>query len=73
MSHTLAITFNDDPDVIYIAPFNHDGANVVELKLQVMNPKTKNIATVYYKRTSLRGRNIYYYSEGSSGGEIRGG
>jgi hypothetical protein len=71
--HTIAITFNDLPDVIHILPFTHQGAGVIELKLVFPHPRTNKRTTVYYRRTSLRGRNIYYYSEGNKAGEALGG
>jgi hypothetical protein len=73
MIKTLAITFNDEPNVIHLGSFNQAGASVVELKLQVMHPRTKLPTWVFYRRTSVRGKNIYFYSEGNRAGEALGG
>lgn len=71
--HTLAITFNDFPNVISMAPFTHSGAGVVDLKIYVQHPRTNKPVWVFYRRTSTRGKNIYYYSEGNRAGEVIGG
>jgi hypothetical protein len=70
---TLAIRFNEHPEVIYLMPFNHSGASVVELALMVQHPGTGLPTKVIYRNTSLRGKRIYYYSEGTASGEARGG
>ncbi len=73
MTYTIAITFNDFPNVIHIMPFEHRGATVVELKIPVKHPRTGLPTMVYYRNTSLRGKKIYRYSEGQPAGEALGG
>lgn len=73
MIKTLAITFNDEPNVTHLAKWNEAGASVVELKMQLKHPRLDHPVIVYYRRTSTRGRNIYYYSEGNKAGEALGG
>lgn len=73
MIKNLAIKFNDEPNVIHLTPFNQAGASVVELKFQLMHPRLKIPTVVYYRKTSVRGSNVYYYSEGNKAGEVLGG
>jgi hypothetical protein len=73
MSRALAVTFTDLPNVTYLIPYTHHGAAVVDLKIQTVHPLTGKSTTVYYRRTSTRGKNIYYYTEGTRAGEVLGG
>jgi hypothetical protein len=73
MIKTLAVTFNDEPNVIHLYKWNEAGASVVELKMQTRHPRLGHAVIVYYRRTSLSGKNIYYYSEGNRAGEVLGG
>lgn len=73
MIKTLAITFNDEPNVVHLYKWDERGASVVELKLQTKHPRLEIPVMVYYRRTSLRGQNIYFYSEGNRAGEVLGG
>jgi hypothetical protein len=73
MIKTLAVTFNDEPNIIHLYKWNEAGASVVELKLQTKHPRLGHPVMVYYRRTSLRGHNVYFYSEGNRSGEALGG
>jgi hypothetical protein len=73
MKRTLAITFKDEPNVIHLESFVHQGAAVIDLKLQVLHPRLKIPVVILYRRTSTRGSNVYYYSEGTKAGEALGG
>lgn len=73
MIKTLAVTFNDEPNVIHLFKWNEAGASVVELKIQAQHPRLKTPVMVFYRRTSTRGQNVYYYSEGTKAGEALGG
>lgn len=73
MVKTFAIKFNDQPNVIHLARWEERGASVVELKLMVEHPRLKTPTIVYYRKTSVRGQNVYFYSKGSKAGEALGG
>lgn len=73
MSRFIAVNFNDLPNILHLIKYTHHGASVVDLKLQIKHPRNGEVVIVYYRKTSLRGNNVYYYTEGTKAGEALGG
>ena len=70
--YTLAVSFNDEPNVIHFLKFTLD-AKVVPLSFDLNHPRSGEPVKVIYRGTSKRGRRIYRYTEGSKSGEVLGG
>jgi hypothetical protein len=70
--YTMAVTFNDYPNVIHVAQFMMD-AKGVPLSMQFRHPRLNTAVKVIYRGVSSRGKRIYRYSEGTRAGEVLGG
>jgi hypothetical protein len=70
--YTMAVTFNDLPNVIHIAKFMMD-AKGVPLSMTFNHPRSSQPTKVIYRGVSNRGKKIYRYTEGNSAGEALGG
>ena len=70
--YTVAITFNDLPNIIHIAKFMMD-AKGVPLSMEFFHPRLNAPVKVIYRGVSSRGKKIYRYSEGHRAGEALGG
>lgn len=70
--YTMAVTFNDEPNVIHIGQFMMD-AKGVPLSMIFNHPRSGKPVKVIYRGVSSRGKKIYRYSEGNRAGEVLGG
>ena len=70
--YSLAISFNDEPNVYHYVKFLMD-AKGVPLSLDMQHPRTGQVTKIVYRGTSTRGSRLYFFREGTSVGEVRGG
>jgi hypothetical protein len=70
--YTLAIKFNDEPNVIHIMKAPMDSKTPPRF-LDFNHPRLNQVVRVIFRGVSSRGKKIYRYSEGNKAGEILGG
>jgi hypothetical protein len=71
-NYTLAIKFNDEPNVIHFLKAPMDSKTPPRF-MDLNHPRSKRPVRVVFRGVSSRGNKIYRYSEGTKAGEILGG
>jgi hypothetical protein len=70
--YTLAIKFNDEPNVIHLVKMAMDIISPPR-HLDFNHPRLNSAVRVVFRGVSSRGKKIYRYSEGTKAGSILGG
>lgn len=69
---TLAIIFNDEPNVVHFIKFMGDFRNV-PLSMNFNHPRLGVPVKVIFRGVSSQGKSIYSFREGTRAGEVLGG